>query len=161
MINEFYKKVLPTEGVYCIATIKDRVKHYFVESVEEIEPKIEELKSKEDSNIYIALGSFDGYSRKADNALYFRSLFIDLDVGEEKDYSTKEEAEQALDKFIEENHFPGALKLDSGRGIHAYWIMNDNISISQYVAYSEKLRDYCLEKGLRIDRAVMADPLGS
>jgi hypothetical protein len=38
MINEFYKKVLPTEGVYCIATIKDRVKHYFVESIEEIEP---------------------------------------------------------------------------------------------------------------------------
>ena len=158
MINEFYKKVLPTEGVYCIATIKDRVKHYFVESIEEIEPQIEKLKSKEDLNIYIAIGSFDGYSRKAENALYFKSLFIDLDVGEEKDYSTKEEAEQALDKFIEENHFPSALKLDSGRGIHAYWIMNDNISKAQYIAYSERLRDYCLEKGLYIDRAVMADP---
>lgn len=158
MINEFYKKVLPTEGVYCVATIKDRVKHYFVESVEEIEPKVEELKSKEDQNIYIALGSFDGYSRKADNALYFKSLFIDLDVGEEKDYSTKQEAEEALDKFIEDNHFPRALKLDSGRGIHAYWILNEQIAKSQYVSYSEKLRDYCLDKGLRIDRAVMADP---
>tara|TARA_R110000765_G_scaffold93327_1_gene176074 strand:- start:2088 stop:4892 length:2805 start_codon:yes stop_codon:yes gene_type:complete len=158
MINEFYKKVLPTEGVYCIATIKDRVKHYFVESVEEIEPKVEELKSKEDQNIYIALGSFDGYSRKADNALYFKSLFIDLDVGEEKDYSSKQEAEEALDKFMEENNFPLALKLDSGRGIHAYWILNEQISKSQYVSYSEKLRDYCLDKGLRIDRAVMADP---
>ena len=46
MINEFYKKVLPTEGVYCIATINDRVKHYFVESIEELEPKIEYLTSK-------------------------------------------------------------------------------------------------------------------
>ena len=55
MINEFYKKVLPTEGVYCIATIKDRVKHYFVESIEEIEPQIEKLKSKEDVNIYIQI----------------------------------------------------------------------------------------------------------
>jgi hypothetical protein len=158
MINEFYKKVLPTEGVYCIATIKDRVKHYFVESIEEIEPQIEKLKSKEDVNIYIAVGSFDGYSRKADNALYFKSLFVDLDVGESKDYSSKEQAEQALDKFIEDTNFPPALKLDSGRGIHAYWIMEENISKSQYVAYSEKLRDFCLEKGLRIDRAVMADP---
>ena len=78
MIDEFYKKVLPSEGVYCIATIKDRVKHYFVESIEEIQPKIEELKSKEDLNIYIALGSFDGYSRKAENALYFKSLLIDF-----------------------------------------------------------------------------------
>ena len=158
MINEFYKKVLPTEGVYCIATIKDRVKHYFVESIEEIEPQIEKLKSKEDVNIYIAVGSFDGYSRKADNALYFKSLFVDLDVGESKDYSSKEQAEQALDKFIKDTNFPPALKLDSGRGIHAYWIMEENISKSQYVAYSEKLRDFCLEKGLRIDRAVMADP---
>ena len=158
MINEFYKKVLPTEGVYCIATIKDRVKHYFVESIEEIEPQIEKLKSKEDLNIYVAVGSFDGYSRKAENALYFKSLFIDLDVGEDKDYATKQDAEDALDNFIIDNHFPGALKLDSGRGIHAYWVMNENFSKSQYIAYSEKLRDYCLEKGLRIDRAVMADP---
>mgnify|MGYP003353121909 CR=1 FL=1 len=43
-ITEFYKKVLPSKGTYCIATIdsseKGRVKHYFTESIDEIEPKI-------------------------------------------------------------------------------------------------------------------------
>ena len=46
-ITEFYKKVLPSQGVYCIITIEPKeggTRHYYVESIEELEPKIEELK---------------------------------------------------------------------------------------------------------------------
>ena len=71
MITEFYKKVLPSTGVYCIAT-KDPgegtyMKHKFVEDIDEIEPTVQEL-VKTNTNIYVALSSFDGYSRKAENA---------------------------------------------------------------------------------------------
>ena len=41
-ITEFYKKVLPTQGVYCLTTMDreedgGRTRHYYMETVEEIE----------------------------------------------------------------------------------------------------------------------------
>ena len=79
-ITEFYKKILPSQGVYCIATIETTGKttNYYVESIDEVEPKINELKQY-GHNIYVTHSSQKSYSRK-DNALYSRSLFVDLDV---------------------------------------------------------------------------------
>ena len=123
-ITEFYKKVLPSKGTYCIATIdsseKGRVKHYFTESIDAIEPKINELKS-ENSNIYVTHSTFDGHSRLQENAMFSKSFFVDLDVGEDKDYKTKDEALTSLNKFLIDTGLPEPIIVDSGRGIWAWW----------------------------------------
>lgn len=157
-VNEFYTKVLAGKGsAYCIATItKKGVKHHFVDSLEEIVPKIESLK-EDDVQIYFATASFDGYTRKQENAQYFRSLYIDIDAGDNKDYPTKEEGLKALLTFIDDSGLPKPTIVDSGRGIHAYWCLDEDLPRDEYVEYSTKLRDYCLSKGLNIDRAVMGD----
>ena len=39
-ITEFYNKVLPSQGVYCIITIEPkegRTRHYYVETIAELE----------------------------------------------------------------------------------------------------------------------------
>ena len=90
MITEFYKKALPSDGVYCVTAISPTSKipkHKFVESIEEVEPVINEFKKK-NTNVFVALSSFKGYSRKADEAKYIRSFFVDLDVGEGKGYES-------------------------------------------------------------------------
>ena len=56
MIKEFYKKILPSKGIYCIADINPatgKTTHKFVESVDEIEPIVNKLISK-NTNILIA-----------------------------------------------------------------------------------------------------------
>ena len=156
MINEFYKKVLPSSGTYCIGAANGGMVHHFVESVDEISDKVSSL-LRDGTHMYFAVGSFDGHSRRKERAIFFRSLFLDVDVGDGKDYKTKQEAQDALDKLILDEGLPQPIKVDSGRGIHAYWCLDEDIPAAKYVEYSKKLRDFCLDKGLHVDTAVMGD----
>ena len=159
MINEFYKKALPSSGVYCIAAIDPIRKipsHKFVESIDQIEAAVNEF-NREKQNIFVALSSFSGYSRKADDAVYVRSFFVDLDVGEGKGYSTKEEASEAVDVFVGAVDLPPPIKIDSGGGIHAYWLFDKDIPADEWKPYAEKFKELCITRGLKIDPVVTAD----
>lgn len=159
MMKEFYKKALPSTGVYCVATIDPIAKitkHKFVENVDELTEFIESKKNTP-TNIFVALSSFGGYSRKADEAKFVRSFFVDLDVGEGKGYASKEDAIQAIDKFILENDLPPPVKIDSGTGIHSYWLFDRDIPATEWKPYAEKFKDFCLTHGLNIDPVVTAD----
>ena len=90
MINQFYTRALPTEGVYCVADINPttkRTRHKFVESIDDLVKTIDSLSAS--TNVFVAMSSFKGHSRKADQASYGRSFFVDLDVGEGKGYESK------------------------------------------------------------------------
>jgi hypothetical protein len=159
MITEFYKKALPSKGVYCVADIDPATKktrHKFVESIDELISAVED-KKKSNTNIFVALSSFKGYSRKAEDAEFIRSFFVDLDVGEGKGYTSKEEALQALDKFIEDAELPPPVKIDSGGGVHAYWVFDEDVPASEWKPYAEKFKELCVSKGLKIDPVVTAD----
>ena len=161
MLRKFYEKVLPTQGVYCVTGIDtsvepSRAKNYFCETLEDVFETLEKVKAKE-HNTFVALSSFDGHTRKADNAIYSRSFFIDLDVGESKEYSSKEEALGALSTFLESTGLPEPNRVDSGRGIHAYWVFEEDVPIEEWKVYAEKFKSFCLDNGLHIDKAVTAD----
>jgi hypothetical protein len=159
MIKEFYKKALPSKGIYCVATIDPIAKitkHKFVESIDDLESFIE---SKRDTktNIFVAMSSFKGYSRKADEAQAVKSFFVDLDVGEGKGYDTKQDALDAIDIFIEANELPPPVRIDSGGGVHAYWIFDKDVPADEWKPYAEKFKNFCLSHGLNIDPVVTAD----
>jgi hypothetical protein len=159
MIKEFYKKALPSTGVYCIATIDPITKkpsHKFVESIEDLESFVESKKDTK-TNIFVAMSSFKGYSRKADEAKAVRSFFVDLDVGEGKGYDSKEDALDAIDKFIEANELPPPVRIDSGGGVHAYWLFDQDVPADEWKPYAEKFKTFCLSNGLNIDPVVTAD----
>ena len=65
MLKQFYKKALPRHGVYCISGINDakKITNHFTETIDGVIDHIESLKSK-GLNTFVALGAFDGYSRK-------------------------------------------------------------------------------------------------
>ena len=165
MISKFYEKILPKQGnKYCIAWTKGRgMNHEWVDLIKDIEPTIIDLQNKhKEVNIYVAMSSFEGQSRLAKNATYRKSLFVDLDVGEEKaksgkGYATKEEAEKALDDFVEKTLLPPVIKLDSGNGIHGYWALDKDLSIEEWEPYAEKFYNFCLEHKLIVDSSVMCD----
>ena len=159
MMKEFYKKALPSTGVYCVATIDPIAKltrHKFVENIDELAEFVE-LKKNTLTNIFVALSSFNGYSRKADEAKSVRSFFVDLDVGEGKGYNSKDEAVQAIDQFVLKHNLPPPVKVDSGTGIHSYWLFDRDIPATEWKPYAEKFKDFCLTHGLNIDPVVTAD----
>ena len=159
MIKEFYKKALPSTGVYCVATIDPIAKitkHKFVENIDELESFVESKKNTK-TNIFVALSSFNGYSRKAEEAKAVKSFFVDLDVGEGKGYNSKEEALDAIDKFILDNELPPPVRIDSGGGVHAYWLFDKDVPATEWKPYAEKFKNFCLTHGLNIDPVVTAD----
>jgi hypothetical protein len=161
MIKEFYSKVLPSAGTYCVFTIdkvdNKKVRAHWVESIDELDNKVEELKKSEQFHIFVALSSFNANSRVAKNAMLTRSFFVDLDVGDGKGYATKEDAINALNKFVSDTQLPPPVRVDSGRGIHGYWVLDTDVEPDEWKAYAEKFKDLCIDKGLNIDPTVSAD----
>jgi len=157
MAQQFYEKALPSQGVYCVTGIKDgKATNRFAETLGDMLEIIDELKESE-SNVFFALNSYQNYSRKADNAAYCKSLFIDLDVGEDsKKYTTKDEALAALDDFIKISKLPPPVRVDSGGGVHAYWIFDQDIPSVEWKDYSLAFKKFCLDY-IKIDPAVMGD----
>lgn len=148
---------MPTQGVYCISGIDEtkRIYNRFAETLDDVFVQIEKFKTK-GINTFVALGTFEGYSRKAEDCLFMRSFFIDLDVGESKEYSTKADAHVALRKLITEAQLPEPVVIDSGGGIHAYWIFDQDIPKDEWKIYAEKFKALCISH-ITIDPVVTAD----
>ena len=157
MIKTFYEKVLPSQGVYCVTSIgKNGVRNLFADTLDDLLVHIEEAKRKED-NVFVALNSFAGHSRKADNAVWARSFFIDLDVGTTKQYKSQDEALADLQTFLDKTGLPPPVRVNSGNGIHAYWAFDNDVNSREWKTYAEKFKTYCIENGLAIDPTVTAD----
>ena len=160
MYKTFLETVLPSDGTYVITGItnKTNVRQRYAESLEQAYKNIEFFKGDPPTNVYFALSTFEGLSRKAVDSIYIKSFFLDLDVGKAKNsYATKEDAFVGLDKFINDTGLPEPTIIDSGNGLHVYWILNDQIETSQWKPYAEKFKQLCVKHNLIIDPAVPAD----
>jgi len=154
---------LPTQGVYCVTGIdpaSGATRNRFTDTFDGIFELVEDFKKRK-QNIFIAVSTFDEFSRKAKDALFCRSLFIDLDVGadkaaENKGYVDAEAALIALNKFIDESGLPEPVRVSSGRGVHAYWLLDDDVPAEEYLPVAQLFKEYCTPK-VFCDPAVMAD----
>lgn len=156
-MKDFYALALPDSGIYCVTDIDPttkRTKNIFVESIDEL---VEVAQSKKDTNIFVALSNFKGHSRKAEHAISLRSFFVDLDVGQKKEYSSKEEAIASLDNFVASNELPPPVVVDSGTGAHAYWFFNESVPADEWKIYATKFKEFCFNNGLKIDPVVTSD----
>ena len=77
----------------------------------------------QERNAYVALATFpaDGGDREAEHALRTGVAWADLDVGIGKPYGSKEGALAALERF----HLPPSCVVDSGNGLHVYWVLDE------------------------------------
>lgn len=159
MRNIFYDKLLPSQGTYCAFGVDaaGAPKQEFAISVPEVIAILDDMEQKNFSAIYVAPNSFDGAVRKSAHCVFSRSFFVDLDVGENKPYATKGDALQALDLFLGRTGLPEPIRIDSGGGIHAYWIFDSDVSAGEWRPYALKFKEFCQSNGLQIDPTVTAD----
>ena len=158
MINEFYNKALPDEGVYCVAYNKPNTKvfnHAFAHSLEDAVGLIDKYKGHH--NTFIAMSTFKTQKREASSTKFVKSFYLDLDVGENKEYASQKDALNALNNFIEQSQLPMPAIVNSGNGIHVYWFLKHQITRDEWKPLADKLKKFCIDMGLRIDPSVTAD----
>jgi hypothetical protein len=148
--------LLPTQGVYCATGIlQGKAENRFSTTLPGLFDHIRVL-VEGGYNVYVAPNTFEGHSRRAIDAVWSKSFFIDLDVGPGK-HASKAVALEALDAFLDTSGLPPPAVVDSGTGIQAYWVFGEDVRTNEWKPYAEKFKALCLANGLNIDPAVTAD----
>ncbi|HAI19056.1 MAG TPA: hypothetical protein DCM10_14120, partial [Xanthomarina gelatinilytica] len=129
----------------------------FYSSLEDVETGVEDLLEGE-FNVYFACASFaESSKRTQENAVHMKSFWLDLDCGVDKPYLSQADALQALLSFCQTVKLPTPTIVNSGRGIHVYWVLKESIHKDEWNPVAKQLKSLCKEKGLEADSAVTAD----
>ena len=155
--------VLPTEGRYCIVGIGRYPDQRFADTREEAEEIIQEFVSNK-IDAYFACAKFGPLNdRTHENATYFRSLWMDIDCGPKGVPNEKGKIEGYIDqntglaefqKFCKAVGLPKPLLVNSGNGIHAYWLFDRTLNRAEWTPLAKRLKQLCKEQGLIVDERV-------
>ena len=179
---EFLQTILPEEGIKYLVSIdqKGRTKHYPFTDLEKMVKAVEEFDAK-DVQVYHACSSFlepyvevEGKRRYRVPANHnkAKAFWIDLDCGEDKaaeskGYLTKKDAAFSLREFCAKTQLPTPMLVDSGNGLHAYWLLTKAIKPATWNKIAFRLKAITTHHGLYADPTGTADfarilrPVGS
>jgi hypothetical protein len=76
------------------------------------------------------------------------------DKGRIKGYIDQQTGLAEFQKFCKAVKLPKPILVSSGYGIHAYWLLEETVSRTQWEPLSERLRQLCVEQGLIVDPSV-------
>ena len=155
----FLDKVLPQEGGdYFGASIApdNKYKQNKLDSLDALTTYIEDKKQQR-HNVYFATGVYED-KREARFTQLKKSLYVDIDTGEGKPYETKKQAVTEVFRFIKDTGFlRPSIIVDSGNGIHCYWVLDKPIELREWVALAEALKTLCESASLDVDSKVTTD----
>jgi len=157
-MTDFLSSVLPSQGTYCTVGIRGGlVKQNFHATIDDVDAVSTGLVNS-GVDAYFALATFnDGSSRKAENAAFLRSFFLDLDCGTGKPYADQADAAQALRSFILTTQLPEPTVVNSGGGLHVYWPLTEDVPVDVWLGHAKSLKRLCAQHNLHADPAVTAD----
>jgi hypothetical protein len=156
--------VLPSEGRYCAWGNGRYISQEFYDTREEFNKQIDWLVNNEFDAYFGCAKYGDANHRKHSNAEYFRALWMDIDCGPEKaapdangkikGYIDQSTGLQAVAAFCKKNALPRPIVVDSGYGLHFYWVLSETLRRNVWDSLSKGLRDLALKDGLIVDTAV-------
>ena len=156
--------VLPSEGRYCAWGNGRYISQEFYDTREEFNKQIDWLVNNKFDAYFGCAKYGDANHRKHSNAEYFRALWMDIDCGPEKaapdangkikGYIDQSTGLQAVAAFCKKNALPRPIIVDSGYGLHFYWVLSETLRRNVWDSLSKGLRDLALKDGLIVDTAV-------
>jgi hypothetical protein len=167
--REFLGRIWSPAGWHCLASIKDgRVRHYWYSDIESAVLASEKF-IKAGLTIYHGCADFiEKGSRKQDNIAGVKSLWVDIDVGTEASkYALQSDAVVALRSFVQKHNLPIPLIINSGWGIHAYFVFRKAMTPEYALPIAKTFKILAAQEGFRIDPTRTADlasimrPVGS
>lgn len=145
--EKFLLAVLPPEGVYCAFVLQTKRNHFF-KTIAELASFIL-AQDAQGLTVYHACSSYkDGSSRTAANIHCVRALWLDVDAGIGKPYSTAADAWRACELFNKSCGLPPPLYVSSGTGLHVYWPLQERRTLEQWQRLATGLKSLCQQHGL-------------
>ena len=158
--------VLASDGYYCVVGIKTKdVKPSYYLSLAEVYTKAEELVNS-GYDVYFALSRFEtNANRTKVNVKALKAFWLDLDCGAAKaagdpttgipdGYIDQASAISALHGFCNLTGLPMPVLVNSGRGIHAYWPLDRDITRAEWEPVGRRLGELCVIHKLYADPSV-------
>ena len=156
--KRFLDLILGHDGHYCVFAAKDGTrKQKFYTSVNEVIDAANDFNAN-GYDAYFALGVLEeAGSRKADNVTHLKSFFLDLDCGPSKEFPDQKAAISALRVFCKRHKLPKPTLVNSGRGVHVYWILSKAVCRDDWWPVAERLKNLCAADGFEADPSVTSD----
>jgi len=163
--NDFLDKVLAEGNYYCLLALKDGGKEWdnrkqlFYKTKDALVESAKEWDSRGWDTFY-ALGSFsDKGSRGADFVENVKAFFLDLDIGDNDNtkYETRPAALAALRDFCKQVSLPKPTVVDSGYGLHVYWVLAEPCPVGKWKVVANRFKKLLVEQNMRSDPAVTSD----
>ena len=160
----FFQRVLPSEGLYCIASFEGdnpAPRHGYFDSVEKLAQVALALNSR-GQNTYYGISTFTEKRRKQEFVERTKVLAIDVDCGigkngKPKPFIDASEGAKALIAFVKDVGLPMPMIVSSGNGLHVYWILDTAVAPAQWKPLASALKAACLDKGFTPDIGVTGD----
>jgi hypothetical protein len=159
--NNFLSTILPEEGLgwYCIGTYKKKTppKQYFFKTIAEAEVCIQQLLDDK-KDVYFGCSKFiTDENRKAINAGWQKSFWLDLDCGQSyadagTGYLSQAEALIDVKRLCTELRLPKPNVVNSGNGLHVHWVMEEALEKEEWT----KTCEYWKRQLKRLN--IVADP---
>jgi len=157
--KQFLLQVVPDNGTYYLGSVANsKYSEKELTSLDDVMAYITNA-NKGKRDVYFATSSYNpNTSRAAGNVKSKKALYLDLDCGEGKDFATKQDALAALVKFCKESRMPMPnIIVDSGNGIHVYWVFEEALSAMEWLVLATALKDLTAKLEFKADMSVTAD----
>ena len=155
--------VLAPDGWFAVVGIKGKsVLQELVQTREEVDELTQQFLADK-RNVYFGCAKFEtGANRKQENAKYFKAFWIDIDCGLDKatpdpvtgkidGYVDQATGLQELQRFCKTLSLPKPTLVNSGRGWHVYWVLDEVISREQWEPVSARLKELCTTHSFLVD----------
>ena len=168
--HAFFNRIMCDTGVYCLWTARrvtdddgiptkelaERRQHFYADVPALMAAAATYLASG--CEVFFAMAAFnDASDRTTGNIRALKCFFFDLDCRPGKEYADKGDAISALQNFCTRNGLPKPLLVDSGGGIHGYWVLDHEVSYAEWAPVAERYKAACIQQGFRMDTAVPSD----
>jgi hypothetical protein len=158
--KDFLKKVVGDGAWYCALAIHPNGK-----VIQKLYPSIDEVVTAATAFEEQGFNAFFGTAtyktpdnRTTPNTDKLRSFFLDIDCGPSYTYTTQAQGIKALRDFCIATSMPRPLIVNSGRGLHVYWLLTEQVPTADWMRVAAKFKKVCQIQELAIDFAVPADP---
>jgi uncharacterized protein (UPF0305 family) len=136
----------------------------FYDTRAEVDEQIETLVSNK-FDVFFGCAKFGPLNNRThENVAYVRALWMDIDCGPTKavpdekgvikGYIDQATGLVEFKKFCKNVGLPQPILVSSGYGIHAYWLLEETITRTDWEPLANRLRELCVEQGFIVDPAV-------
>ncbi|MCL2076398.1 MAG: primase C-terminal domain-containing protein [Betaproteobacteria bacterium] len=161
-LAEFYSLLLPREGFTCLFE-KATKRHVWSDDLTDLEARTRQC-AFASADWYFGVGSFTEQRRRQVNVLQKKSLYLDIDAGEDKHsknpeetYPTANAALTALQNFVASTGLAPTVIASSGAGLHVYWALDVPVSEPVWKKLAARLQNLADRHGLKADRQCTMD----